>query len=275
MKKEKEKDAAQLALEKLPPQQRKFVEAYCLSFNATKAALEAKYSAKTARTQGSRLLTIVDIQKAVKAVLATSAMEPEEIAARWTALARAGLSDFYTKVEYEERSTIQQPLEEAIAQMWQEYEFDKEYTYRSAELLGLKDEALSEYVKDLVKQETRLKLDELRYRMRLERDPKAFRFIDGPKVKKERMELDLVKAEQLGMLDLIKSIVPGEFGLKVELRSPDAAMDNLAKWRGMLTSKVDITTGGAALGGPDLSNLSDEELGQYETLLRKATPPKS
>jgi hypothetical protein len=271
----KEKDAAQLALERLKPQQRKFVEAYCVSFNATKAAETAGYSPKTARQQGSRLLTIVDIVSAVKLVLALSAMEPEEIAARWTALARAGLSDFYTKVEYEENTSVRQPLAEAIEQMWAEYEFDKEYTYRSADVLGLKDEALSEYVQHLEKQETRLKLDELRYRMRLERDPQAFRFTEGPKVKKWRMELDLVKAEALGMLDMVKLIAPTEFGLKVELRSPDAAMDNLAKWRGMLTNKVDITTGGAAFGGPDLSNLSDEELGQYETLLRKATPPKS
>ena len=44
--------------------QRKFIETYC--GNATEAAIAAGYSSKTARSQGQRLLTNVDILKAVK-----------------------------------------------------------------------------------------------------------------------------------------------------------------------------------------------------------------
>jgi len=47
----------------LTAQQRKFVEAY--QGNATEAAIAAGYSAKTAKAQGSRLLTNVDIAKAI------------------------------------------------------------------------------------------------------------------------------------------------------------------------------------------------------------------
>ena len=44
----------------------KFVEEYIKSLNATDAAIKAGYSKKTARSQGSRLLTNVDIQKAIQ-----------------------------------------------------------------------------------------------------------------------------------------------------------------------------------------------------------------
>lgn len=48
--------------------QQAFVEAYCCNgFNATKAAITAGYSEKTAKEQGHRLLTNVHIKEAVDA----------------------------------------------------------------------------------------------------------------------------------------------------------------------------------------------------------------
>lgn len=46
--------------------QQAFVEAYCCNgFNATQAAITAGYSEKTAKSQGGRLLTNVDIKAAI------------------------------------------------------------------------------------------------------------------------------------------------------------------------------------------------------------------
>lgn len=50
-------------------QQQRFVTEYLVDCNATQAAIRAGYSAKTARAQGQRLLTIVDIQNAIQAGL--------------------------------------------------------------------------------------------------------------------------------------------------------------------------------------------------------------
>lgn len=52
----------------LSPKKKKFVLEYHKDFNATKAAERAKYSPKTARSQGQRLLTNADIQKALSEV---------------------------------------------------------------------------------------------------------------------------------------------------------------------------------------------------------------
>lgn len=49
-------------MQKLTDKQKRFVEEYLVDLNATQAAIRAGYSAKTARSQGQRLLTKADIQ---------------------------------------------------------------------------------------------------------------------------------------------------------------------------------------------------------------------
>ena len=49
----------------LRPMQQRFVDAYLTNPNATQAAIKAGYSEKTARSQGQRLLTNVDIRAAI------------------------------------------------------------------------------------------------------------------------------------------------------------------------------------------------------------------
>jgi len=73
-----------------------FVEEYLKCFNATKAALAAGYSAQTARAQGARLLTNVDIAQAVKERLQESAMSADEVLMRLAAIARGDIGDLLT-----------------------------------------------------------------------------------------------------------------------------------------------------------------------------------
>ncbi len=49
----------------LTAKQARFVAEYLIDLNATQAATRAGYSAKTARSQGQRMLTNVDIAKAI------------------------------------------------------------------------------------------------------------------------------------------------------------------------------------------------------------------
>jgi phage terminase small subunit len=193
-------DAAKKLLKKLSPQRRKFVEEFCVCLNATKAATAAGYSEKTARFQGSRLLTIVNIKIAIKAVLDTAGMDPEEIAARWDRIARVDLSDFYTKQEYEESTKVLRPMLERIAEL--EYQIDFEDRVAKRQTLD-EDDAERHYYR-----QQKRRNDIIRYQVELEMNPAATYQTEGPPVKKYRMVLDLVKAE-LGVLDLIKSITEG------------------------------------------------------------------
>lgn len=58
------RERSDVALAKHPRRQR-FVEEYVVDGNATQAAIRAGYSPKTAKAQGSRLLTFVDVATAV------------------------------------------------------------------------------------------------------------------------------------------------------------------------------------------------------------------
>lgn len=62
----------------LPEKQQRFVDEYIISLNATEAAIRAGYSERTARSQGQRLLTKVDIQRLLQEKMA--ALQKDTIA---------------------------------------------------------------------------------------------------------------------------------------------------------------------------------------------------
>lgn len=78
----------------LPSKRDLFVVEYLVDLNATQAAIRAGYSAKTAYSQGQRLLKNVDIaaaiQKAAQARVASTTITAEKVIQE---LARIGLSD--------------------------------------------------------------------------------------------------------------------------------------------------------------------------------------
>jgi hypothetical protein len=202
------------------------------NMNATQAAIGAKYSKATASQQASRLLRTVKVRKAIAEVLQDAAPNPEEIAARWDRVSRASLDDFYTKQEYEEATTIQKPLIESIEAIERAIDFDEEYAVRAVDLLGLLDEAKEDYLEKSQAAINKKRLRLLELQMQLERDPDATYSVPGPPLIKERLVLDLVKAQAAGVLDLARSIKPTQHGLGIELRDPDAALDKLARMAG-------------------------------------------
>ena len=71
---------------------RAFCEAYLVGGNATQAAIAAGYSAKTARSQGQRLLTFVDVQEYLdqrnQEISEANTAQMEEVRQFWTATMR-------------------------------------------------------------------------------------------------------------------------------------------------------------------------------------------
>lgn len=61
----------------MTPKQAAFAREYCIDKNATQAAIRAGYSPATAKQQGARLLTNVDVRAAVERTLAASAERVE------------------------------------------------------------------------------------------------------------------------------------------------------------------------------------------------------
>lgn len=85
----------------LSEKQQRFVEAYLIDPNATQAAIKAGYSERTARSQGERLLTTVDVSAALDEARAERS-EKTKIDAQWVlerlaAEAEADLADIYAE----------------------------------------------------------------------------------------------------------------------------------------------------------------------------------
>ena len=142
--------------------QRVFVEEYLQCWNATEAARRAGYSERTARTQGSKLLTKVDIAEEISKRISEIAMSADEVLVRLAEQARVSLGDIVTI-----------------------YGKGKDAWY-----------------------------------------------------------LDLPKVIEEGKGHLIKSLVPTQYGLKVELHDKQKALELLGRHHQLFTDKLDVTSGG-------------------------------
>lgn len=70
-----------------------FVEEYLKDLNATQAAIRAGYSAKTAYSQGPRLLEIVEVSAAIKARIKDKVMSADEVLEGLTDIANGDMAD--------------------------------------------------------------------------------------------------------------------------------------------------------------------------------------
>ena len=73
--------------------QQAFIAEYIKDFNATRSAIAAGYSQKTARSIGQHLLTLVDIDAAIKAEISERAMDKDEVLQRLADIARGDMAD--------------------------------------------------------------------------------------------------------------------------------------------------------------------------------------
>lgn len=86
------------SLEALPPRRQAFVLHYCTNgWRGAKAARDAGYSEKTARSIAHELLTFPDVRRAVEARMKLLHMTADEVTARLSAMARADISEYLSK----------------------------------------------------------------------------------------------------------------------------------------------------------------------------------
>jgi phage terminase small subunit len=98
--------------------------------NATKAAIEAGYSEKTAKAQGSRLLTIVDIQTLVAELLEKAAKNVDVTAERVIReMGALAFSDVRNLVDEEGRLKPIKELDDQTAAAIASIEVQEEYDY--------------------------------------------------------------------------------------------------------------------------------------------------
>ncbi|PSR54171.1 hypothetical protein AHMF7605_11885 [Adhaeribacter arboris] len=245
---------------KLTGKEQRFVEEYCVDFNATRAARVAKYSERSATEIGYENLRKPHILNAIKVRLEELSLGAPETKKLISDIAKSDINEFYDIVEVEEPAQVEKPLIEIIYELEEEVAFEEEFAKR-AELI---DEALKSH---LSQQQTR-KLKILRLQMQLEREPLAIRLVPGPPIKKQVAELNMVKLVQAKEKGRIKAIKPGQFGTTVELYPADTALRDMAKIHGLFVEKTESTNINQNINF-DISKLSEQEIQAYYKAIQK------
>lgn len=108
----------------LTKQKALFAREYMKDQNATKAAIRAGYSEKTARSQGCRLLTDVDIQRELadwkKEIAALADVSKEELVAMLGEVTRARITDFMDEETGRLKVTKDSPNLAAVQEYYEE-----------------------------------------------------------------------------------------------------------------------------------------------------------
>lgn len=249
---------------KLTAKQRRFCEEYLKDFNGAAAARRAGYSENTCYEIASENLIKPNIKQYISQHLDRLSMEAGEVAMRFTNMSRGNMSDYMVKRLVPHTPQIKVGLEVVIKRLQNEFDFEDDFALK----VNYQDKELAKHMEG--QEYRRRKL--IRYKMELERNPNAFRIIDGETIMVEQAELDLVKIMEDKERGVIKSFKYTKDGPQVELYSADAALAQMAKIRGMMVDKseVDVTSKGESIvEKPDFSKLSKEEKLQLLELHKK------
>lgn len=116
---------------KLNRRQKLFIDEYLVDLNATQAAIRAGYSERTARSQGQRLLTNVDIRARIDELMKTRA-DRLQLDAYWVLKRLMEVSDRCMQAE------PVMEFDHALGEMVEtgEYKFDSNGANRATELIG-------------------------------------------------------------------------------------------------------------------------------------------
>lgn len=220
---------------KLTTNQRRFVEEYCKDFNATRAAIAAGYSEKTASVTGHENLRKPNIAKAISERLDQLSLTAEELTKKTADIARGNLAEYMTTRMVEVMPRVRVGLQEIIDKL----EFDLILQEEFCAEKGMTEEEYDDFQKNVV-QPIQDKI--LKYSIELKHNPNATRIVNGEPELVEQVEVDMPKLLADKERGIIKSFKYGKNGLEVELYPADAAMDRLMRVRGMYKDKLDITT---------------------------------
>lgn len=216
------------------------------------AARRAGYSEASAKQIANKLWRDERIKAAVAKRAEELAVTASEATARMSGWARASMADVFTLEVVPHSPLVERPLAQLLVELKAEIEFEQELAIRAESLLN-EAKAQKKFRAAVAKEHQARLLLQMRYEMELERNPAATKWVNGPTVAKEQVQLDLVKALQMEAGGLIKKVTPTRYGTAVELYDAKDATDKILKLLGSYApEKHDLTTNGQALPGTQL-----------------------
>ncbi|MBO0947300.1 terminase small subunit [Fibrella forsythiae] len=233
-------------------QQERFVEAFARCLVRSQAAIQAGYSAKSAKQRGYELMCNPEIRAAVNAKLLEMHVSWEEAAYRIGITARSSLNDCLIIREVIETRMVRRPLQDLIDALQLEHDIEQtlfeelgmgDYVPKPKKRKGRKtdEEADEEELHKLqdehfVKQQER-KMSMRRYQIELRFNPDAYRDV-AETVKVREVSVDFEKLRDAETEGRIKKLTFDKKGRpQIELYPADRAQETILKLNGKLPSK--------------------------------------
>lgn len=205
----------------ITPKQQRFVDEYIIDLNATQAAIRAKYSSKTAASQGERLLRNVEVQQAIQKAQANrserTGIEADDVLRKWWELANVDVNEL---VEYR-RENCRKCWGEDHLYQWTESEFEQAVLHSKT-----KDEPMPAILGGFGFLQTR--------------DPHP----ECPECAGEgRGHIHVHDSRKLkgAARRLYAGVQQGKDGLKVLMEDRSKALENVARHLGMFNDKLALT----------------------------------
>lgn len=219
-------------MSKLTDKQQRFIEEYCVDFNATQAAIRAGYSQSTARVIGQENLLKPAISEKIKKHLESLTLSAEETTKMIADMAKANITDYMVKKTIEHTPRVRKGLQELIDELEYKLELEEEFCAEK----GFTEKEYDDFQEQL--QPIRDKI--LRYRIELRKNPDASRIVNGETEFIDTFDLDIEKIKADKQFGKVKSFKQGKYGLEVELYASDAALDKLAKIHGLYKDNLNL-----------------------------------
>lgn len=210
---------------KLNLKEKKFADSFLIHLNKSRAAIASGSAANSSRQQGHQIYMRTHVKAYIEKKLAEHTLGAEETIKLISDTAQATITDYFKPVMVPYVPKVKKPVAELIAER-------KEYVAREMEFLsrsGFTETQYDEFVSSL--QPTKNSI--IRLEIELEKNPKAFRIVDGEEVLIEEMQLDInaiVADKEKGKVKKIKALKDGT--LEVELYSAADAQEKLMKMFG-------------------------------------------
>lgn len=210
-----------------------FVDAYLTNgFDPSAAAKMAGSKAKNLRQAGYELLTNPDIRKEIDKKLEQMSLGKQETVKLLSDIAQGSLNDYFVTTTKTVTPQVQKPLKQLIKELHEKIE-DQQKLIKRAKITD------ADALTAAGAQEAEWRLRIYQYEIELERNPKAFRIVDGETRLVETVELDLAKLVKDKERGKIKSITPNEYGLKIEMYPADAALRDIGRYHGIFEKDKD------------------------------------
>lgn len=220
---------------KLTTKQKLFIDNYLTHFNATRAAIQAGYSEKTAAVVGHENLRKPNISAHIETCLEQSHMNSDQVMKLMKDIVGSNLNEYLKIIQVERPKQVKKPLQLLIDRKNEEIICEKLF----AERRGLAGEELDKHFKGLIRAESEI----IRLEIKLERNPDAT-FNDTEYEIVEEVELDIVKLASDKEAGRIKSFKHGKYGIEVEMYAIDSMLDKLARANGMYKDNLEVNLEG-------------------------------